>query len=271
MKTIHAVSFSPAGKTKAVAEMVAKDLGEQLSLPVMTDSFTLPSARKHPRMYSADDLVVFATPTYAGRVPNKALPFVQTLFQGNGAKAIALVTFGNRSFDHALAELCHELTAHGFHVIGAAAVVCTHSFAEIGTGRPDEEDRRILQNAIAHIATNLKEDAEDAVLTVPGGSPPWEYYQPMGIYGEKTVFLKAIPVADARCDKCGVCATLCPMGSIPADAPDTTTGICIKCQACVRFCPQGARAFLDEAFLSHKAMLEKNYTRRAGTEVFIPR
>ncbi|MFQ9208234.1 MAG: hypothetical protein ACLR3S_03080 [Clostridium fessum] len=45
-----------------------------------------------------------------------------------------------------------------------------------------------------------------------------------------------------------MCATVCPMGSIPADAPDTCTGICIKCQACIKACPAGAKYFDNEAF-----------------------
>ena len=52
------------------------------------------------------------------------------------------------------------------------------------------------------------------------------------------------------------------MGSIPADAPRTVTGICIKCQACIKVCPQHAKYFDDAAFLSHVAMLEKNYPAR---------
>ena len=71
------------------------------------------------------------------------------------------------------------------------------------------------------------------------------------------------------CDQCGICAKVCPMGSISAEDPSQVTGICIKCQACVKKCPQHAKYFDDAAFLSHVSMLEQNYTRRAETEVFI--
>ena len=101
IKNICATYFSPTGKTAAVATHIAESVGEALSLPVTHDPFTVPGERTHTRSFSPEDLVVFATPTYAGRVPNKALPFVQDLFQGNGASAIAVVTFGNRSYDNA--------------------------------------------------------------------------------------------------------------------------------------------------------------------------
>ena len=272
IKNICATYFSPTGKTAAVATRIAESMGNALSLPVTHDPFTVPGERTHTRSFSPEDLVVFATPTYAGRVPNKALPFVQELFQGNGASAIAVVTFGNRSYDNALKELVHELTEHGFHVIGAAAVVCGHSFAGIGMGRPDDADREKLDALVEALAKKIK-DAQGTLPTiagVPGDEQPWAYYQPTGVNGEKTVFLKALPVVDeTRCDRCGACAARCPVGSIPYEAPDTTTGICIKCHACVHFCPQDARSFCDPAFLSHKSMLETTYARPAVTEVFL--
>ena len=45
--------------------------------------------------------------------------------------------------------------------------------------------------------------------------------------------------------------------------------MCIKCHSCVRNCPTGAKYFDDEAFLSHKAMLERDYTRRADAKIFL--
>ena len=38
--------------------------------------------------------------------------------------------------------------------------------------------------------------------------------------------------------------------------------------ALVRECPMGAKYFDDEAFLSYKAMLERDFTRRAKDEWF---
>ena len=59
------------------------------------------------------------------------------------------------------------------------------------------------------------------------------------------------------------------MGSIDPEDPAKVNGICIKCHACIRGCPKGAKAFADEAFLSHRAMLERDYTRRAEPVFFV--
>ena len=99
-----------------------------------------------------------------------------------------------------------------------------------------------------------------ALCQVRGDDPVTAYYTPLGTDGKPAVFLKAKPKTDPeKCTKCGICATVCPMGSIPKDAPDTCTGICIKCQACILGCPRGAKFFDDEQFLSHAHMLEQKF------------
>ena len=108
---VHAVFFSPTGNAKKVICTVADAVGTALGVPVAYDDFTLPQARQETRSYGPGDLVIFGTPTYAGRIPNKLLPFVQSGFQGNGALAVPVAVFGNRSYDNALMELRNELEA----------------------------------------------------------------------------------------------------------------------------------------------------------------
>ena len=59
------------------------------------------------------------------------------------------------------------------------------------------------------------------------------------------------------------------MGSINPENSAEVTRVCIKCQACIKKCPKKAKYFDDPAFLSHVAMLEQNYTRRAEPEMFL--
>ena len=58
------------------------------------------------------------------------------------------------------------------------------------------------------------------------------------------------------------------MGSIDPKTMEAV-GLCIKCQACVRKCTLHAKYFEDPDFLSHVAMLEQNYTRRAEHQILI--
>ena len=59
------------------------------------------------------------------------------------------------------------------------------------------------------------------------------------------------------------------MGSVTAGDPPETPGVCIKCHACIRKCPRGARHLTDPAFLSHVAMLERDFAARKAAEVFL--
>ena len=272
---IWAVSFSPTGNTKKAVQYIAEQLSDILHVSWKNDSFTLPEDRIKERRYTASDLVVFAIPTYAGRIPNKILPAVQTLFFGNHTPVVPVVTFGNRSFDNSLKELRNELAERDFHPIGAAAVVTKHVFSDVlGAGRPDDRDLSLLQFLASDIAFKVRSASNCLDLLPPvlpdDKTPVGPYYTPLQEDGTPAVFLKAKPVVDhEQCRLCNICAQVCPMGSIPVDHPDTTTGICIKCHACIQACPHHARKFQDPAMLSHTKMLEAHFRRRASSAVFL--
>ena len=271
IKNIKAVFFSPTGNTKQVVEQFAAKLAQKLNVPVEKDDFTLPVAHTETRVYSSDDLVIFGVPTYAGRIPNKVLPFVQELFKGNQTPVIAIVTFGNRSFDNSLIELDGELKKNNFSIVGAGAVVCKHAFAEVGIGRPNAADNEQLSAFADEVFEKLQQSGGSLSNTaIKRNEALTAYYVPLGTDGKPVNFLKAKPVTDkAKCDNCGVCAAVCPMGSIDKNDVSLVPGICIKCQACIVHCHTKAKSFDDPLFLSHKAMLEQNYTRPAVSEFFV--
>ncbi|MBE7005117.1 MAG: ferredoxin family protein [Ruminococcaceae bacterium] len=269
IKKVYALWFSPAGTTRRLTTTLASALAESFGVPLETVDITLPGAREETHAFEEGELVVCGSPTYAGKLPNKLLPYWKESLHGNGALAVALVTFGNRAFDNSLAELCACLAADGFHTVGAGAFACRHVFSEtLAAERPDQDDFSELAKLGAAVATRIaKANETPAPPEVPGDAAA-PYYTPLGLDGAPKVFLKAKPKTSEACIQCGVCAALCPMGSIdPMDASNVT-GVCIKCHACVRECPMGAKFFDDEAFLSHRAMLERNYDRRAKDEWF---
>lgn len=269
---LHGLCYSATGVTEKVVRTLTAGLEEDLGLPgAVFHGFRKPAERAMDYAFGPGDLVVVGSPTYAGRMPNKIMPDYRARLQGNGALAVAVVTFGNRAYDNALAELCALLEANGFHTLAAGAFPGRHAFTDVlGEGRPDWDDQRAIRAFAGRIAGKLRElEAVPPPVEVPG-DPEAPYYIPKGLDGEPAKFLKAKPRTDlSKCSHCGVCARTCPMGAIDPENVAEVPGTCVKCQSCVRKCTRHAKYFDDPAFLSHVAMLEKNFQEPKEIETYL--
>ena len=272
LKKIWAVYFSGTGTTRRTVERIASGLAEKLALPVEKVDFSRPQVRQQELRFDAADLVVFGTPVYAGRVPNVLLPFLQKKIAGGGALAVPVVLFGNRAYDDALMELRNILAADGLHPVAAAAFVGEHSFSRtLGQGRPNENDEALMDEFAAKTADLVRRllAAPEKPVAVKGQEPLRPYYTPRDRAGNPINILKVKPKTDmTRCGGCGLCAEICPMGSVDPTDVSAVRGICIKCCACVKGCPTGAKYFDDAGYLYHQHELEAQYARPAENEVF---
>ena len=271
---IYAACFSPNGLTCQLVQQITHHIGHFIQVQTITEwNFTLPSKRTTPLQTKENDWVIVGLPVYASRLPNLLLPYLNS-WSGNGAIAVPIVTFGNRSYGNALIELKELLEAKGFKIAGAAAFVAEHAFAHnLAQGRPNSLD---LQQADTFAEDVYKRwhafPNHLPSITVPGiGAPDYGgYYQPLGEDGSPVRFLKAKPVVTKeKCRNCEICANVCPMGSVEKGNFGNVIGICIKCNACINACPTNARSFTDEAYLSHICFLESHYaSNKAKNELF---
>src|SRR5699024_7134090 len=275
IKTVWAVYFSGTGTTEKVATTLAKDLAERLGAGYDTYCFNLPQAREKDLSFGPEDLVVLGTPVYAGRVPNLLMPYVRDHIKGNGTLGVPVVLYGNRNYDDGLIELRNLMRDNGFMPVAAGAFVGEHSFSKVlGAGRPDRDDMALVAQLGAKTAEKVTARPEPPAqaVSVTGCDPIRPYSAPRARHGEPIKdFSKAKPVtAPDKCVKCGLCARLCPMGSLdPADVSNVA-GKCIKCCACVKKCPTGAKYFDHEGYLYHQHELEDQYAgRRAPSEIFV--
>lgn len=270
IRQITVCYFSPTGGTLRVAQAIAEQLGKALQLPIKYHSYTLPSERRQLPTFANDELIIWATPTYAGRIPNKTLDVVRSAIKIKDLPCIAIVTYGNRNFDNALAELAALMRDSGGKLLGAAAVVTRHVFSEtIAAQRPNAQDFQQIAAFCLQILEKLKTN-NNAPFSIPGEENPAKYYTPLREDKTPANFLKAKPQHDSsRCNTCGNCLSVCPMDSIQNEmGKPIFTGICIKCQACRHICPQNAIRFTDSDFLSHIAMLEKWYSSPKSSAFF---
>ena len=142
IKHIWAVYFSPSGKTEQVTMAVAEGAAGVMNIDkIHRYDFTLPDKREDTLCFGEKDLVILGCPTYAGRIPNKIMPYIRDRICGQGALAAIVMTYGGRSIDHSVMEAYLLLQENGFKVYGAGSAVTRHVMSDIlSTGRPGTED-----------------------------------------------------------------------------------------------------------------------------------
>ncbi len=276
---VWSVYFSATGTTEKIVKKIGQYLSREEGCEGQMFDFTLPENRKKPLTFQPKDLVIFGTPVYAGRVPNVLLPYLNTL-EGGGALAVPVVLFGNRDYDDGLIELRNILEDRGFHTIGGGAFVGEHSFSRIlAAGRPDEQDLEKAETFARQIHQKISQAKKEGNFPesliaqgpapVKGQTPIRPYYQPRDRQGNPIDIRKVKPKTSEECIDCGLCAQVCPMGSIDKMDVRAWTGICIKCGSCIKKCPMGAKYYDDQGYLYHQHELELGYTRRAEPEWFL--
>lgn len=168
IKTVTGVYFSPAGSTKTVVQTAAAELARLFRAESRYISLNTPSDREQEYLFAADELVVFGCPVYAGKLPNKISPDFARILHGTGTPALALVTYGGRAYDNALAEMCALLTKNGFKPAAGGAFLCRHVFSDrLAAGRPDAADLGELRMLAQGVARKLRSEGKFKALKVP--------------------------------------------------------------------------------------------------------
>lgn len=224
---IKEIIFSPTGGTKAVADILARTLGE----PPFTIDLANRFADHEQIALSDNDVAVIAMPCYCGRVPKLAAERFARV-RGHGARAILVAVYGNRAIDDQLVEMADLAKASGFQVVAAVEAIAEHSIVrQYAAGRPDAQDAVNLSRMAQQITEKLvRNDLSEPAL--PGNRPYKE-----GACGGY------IPRASHACVYCGECAESCPAGAIdPAKLEASDPTRCISCMRCIVRCPVGARA-----------------------------
>ena len=235
MSKFFELYFSPTGGTLTSVKILGPKIFGALEMePVPVNLRTLVRSGGDLPAFSSDDICLVSVPSFAGRVPLPAVNLLQQL-NGNGARAILHVVYGNRAIDDTLLELRDILTERGFACAAACETVAEHSmFRQFGAGRPDAADEAEMHDFAAKIADVLGTELSGS-LQVPGNYP----------YRERKP-VSAVPEGSDSCSGCGTCAAECPVHAIPEENPKSVNrDICFGCMRCVSVCPEAARAIPD--------------------------
>ena len=258
-RNVIAVYFSPTRTGRTIAMKIASVLSERWNSSAAELELTRPEARAEAYAFEPEDLVIFAYPVYAGRIP-QVLDGVLNRMRGNGASVVPLCVYGNRAYEDALLEAKNRLTENGFAVIAAGAFIGEHSLSvKLAAGRPDSADLQIAASFAEQIAQKI-ESGDSSVPAVKGKFP----------YRERMPAGKPVrPVTADTCTGCGLCVKICPMGIIHSADPKIVGEGCLYCSACVKRCPVQAKHFEDPGILALKERLETSFLERKEPELFV--
>lgn len=252
---LHTYYFSASNTT----EKIVKAIADNLQFETVHHNLTPPSVDK-PEGPAVDDVVLFAAPVYAGRLPAIAVEKFNKIV-GSGQKCLAVVVYGNRDYDDSLLELCDVSIHNGFDVVAAAAFVAQHSiFPKVAISRPDEGDFEKIA-AFASIARNVLADGLSLDINLVKGNRPYKKAMPVPLHPK---------IDKSKCLECGKCARECPVGAISIETPkETDTDRCIMCSRCITVCHEGARHFGGLKYEMAAPLFKKKCSARREPEWFV--
>lgn len=252
---LHSYYFSASNTTEKVVKTAAGNLGME------TAHHNLTSAGVADCMAPAEeDIVLFAAPVYAGRLPAIAVEKFNKI-KGAGQQCIAIVVYGNRHYDDSLLELCDLLKNNGFNVVAAAAFVAQHCiFPKVATSRPDAADLKKIAGFSSSVRDALAGGLSLDIDTVYGTRP----------YKKPAPTPLSPRVDKDKCRECGKCARECPSGAISVGNPrETDAEKCIACSRCIAVCPDKARHFGGLKYSMIAPLFKKMCSKRREPEWFI--
>lgn len=252
-KRVHAFYFSPAHSTRTIVRAVANGILENSIQHDLTRGLS------EPIELSENETVVIGVPSYSGRVPMLAVEAISKI-TAHGTPAILVCVYGNREYDDTLLELSDLCRERGFKVISAGAFIARHSiFPNIAENRPDKNDLETAHDfGVKSISFIAQKESEN--LPIKGNRPYREV---------KSIPLK--PKGSSKCNQCGTCVTLCPVGAISDKNPrKTDREKCISCAGCIEVCPQKARKFSGLLYNIVRKQFTKKFGERKEIELLFP-
>ncbi|MGB7539832.1 MAG: EFR1 family ferrodoxin [Anaerolineales bacterium] len=193
------------------------------------------------------DAACFCFPVHALDLPRNAFSYLRGLPQSlKNIPTILLVTGGDPdNCGWALRSGARLLAERGYPVQIADLILMPNNWTPFHSGPDREEAERIIGQGV--------EKAEDAVSRFMGGETRTKpislrKFGPIGsilmrtLYHRRGVYkLWMFFETGTRCNGCGLCARICPTGSIRMEGGKPVWSVgCVQCMRCFNYCPNRA-------------------------------
>ena len=225
--------FSGTGNSLRVAKALQDGLDDATLVPI--------ARAVHEEAPSTDHLAL-VFPVYAWGPPKLVERFIGKLPTGVSDDVYAVFTHGGSCGSTAKVTR-RLLRGRGLDLSAAWAVRMVENYPPFG-GAPGE-DKRVKR--LSHAETRIQEIVGEARRGRRGvfDQSGWLFR----VFGPviHRMFMSRVSradrkfFADERCNQCGLCGKVCPVGNIElVDDRPTWLGRCEQCFACFHFCPQNA-------------------------------
>ncbi len=225
--------FTGTGNSLHVARAVAEKLG---------DAKVINIARvKGDIIEDKSDTVGIVFPVFYGNPPNIVKDFAAKLRTAPGAYVFGIATCGGSAWN-SLGTLDRILAKNGGRLaMGFALVMPDSAYIGINLVTPPGERDDVLkasEQGLDGIIESLKKKQEqkfgyNPVTNALGGAS--------STFADKIYRLPKRFKTTDKCNACGICEKICPVGNITRDGKMVTWGNkCTHCLACFHWCPQTA-------------------------------
>lgn len=236
-KTCEIAFFSGTGNTSLAVAEIAKVLSNSdLSVSVRAIE------NSSPDDLGRSDLLGIAFPVAAGATYPFVLDFMEKLPSSSGGKAFLAVTMGSSPGNVGL-HVRELLREKGYAPTGMAQIIMPTNFRRLRS--PNMRDREVLREGLESARSFARSYLEGGTSWDPGDIEP-DFGGMMKDAATLWRVLRSryvLSVNESRCDGCGLCAEVCPVGNITMeqDLPVFHDN-CQVCMRCFSLCPQKAIA-----------------------------
>ena len=234
--------YSGTGNSRYTAEHIADITGDEvvsLNDKLRTKDYILASV---------PDRLVFATPTYAWRIPRIVSDWILKTELPAGIPVWFVMTCGSETGNAAKynMELCSE---KNLRYMGTAQIIMPENFITMFTAPEKDEAEKIITEAEPVIRTVGETIAKGEELP----APRCNLYDRAMSRIVNPVFYSLFVKADGfyakdSCIGCGKCVSVCPLGNIRmTDGKPSWGKNCTQCMACICRCPAEAIEYGNKA------------------------